>query len=355
MRSPCKTFKRVPVRSTDITIDIPGLENVVHQHYKVGTVKLHAATCGIGTGKPLMVFIHGFPEAWFSWRHQIKYFMDDYEIIALDCRGYGTSDKPKRVQDYALDKLCKDIDGVVTASGHKSCILVGHDWGGAIAWTVAHNYPQIVEKLVVLCAPHPTAYFDPARFDSEQTRKLWYMLLFQCPYLPEVFIRQHNFQQLERMFKAAPLGVQNYEAITDDDLERYKAALSQKGALTAAINFYRASCKNQTKWPLPEMDKAGWLPKSNPTVIEAPVLLMYGEFDGIFTHKMFLKSDEYTRDLTKVILPSTSHWAQQDSPQLVNSHMHAFLQTKKSYKATPLPDTVTTWQHIHATSFQKRT
>lgn len=208
--------------------------------------RLHAATHGLGTGKKLVVFLHGFPECWHSWRHQIAALKGEFEILALDMRGYGLSDAPKGVQNYSLAALCADVAAAVHAAGHHSCILVGHDWGGAVAWAFAANHPEIVDRLVVLCSPHPAAYKDPKRYSSEQSVRSWYFLLFVARWLPEVWVRSRDFELLEDMMLRHPLGPVNEGCIRPEDVDCYKAALARPGALTAAINYYRCSLKEQT-------------------------------------------------------------------------------------------------------------
>ena len=108
-------------------------------------INLHYVTQGVG---PLMLMLHGFPEFWYSWRHQIPELAFDYKVVALDLRGYNESDKPIEQKSYAIAELIKDVEGVIKGLGYESCVLVGHDWGGAIAWNFAYAYPEMVDKLI---------------------------------------------------------------------------------------------------------------------------------------------------------------------------------------------------------------
>ena len=134
--------------------------NWEHKFIQTNGINLHYVTCGQGK---LMLMLHGFPEFWYSWRHQIAEFVQDYQVVALDLRGYNDSDKPQGVEAYAMSELLKDVQGVITGLGYQDCILVSHDWGGAIAWNFAYTYPAMVEKLVVLNLPHLAKFFAGLR------------------------------------------------------------------------------------------------------------------------------------------------------------------------------------------------
>jgi pimeloyl-ACP methyl ester carboxylesterase len=175
--------------------------------------------------------------------------MADYEIVAIDMRGYGGSDAPRGVQRYRMEHLCGDLAAVVTAAGHTSCLLVAHDWGGAVAWCFAANYPRMVDRLAVLCSPHPAAFQDPRRCTAAQRRKSWYFLLFMARGLPEALLRSRDFQMVEELMTQAPGGARTPGAISPEDVERYKAGLARPGALTAAVNYYRASIESLTSRP----------------------------------------------------------------------------------------------------------
>lgn len=302
---------------------------VEHRYIEVaGGVKLHAATCGLGTGRPLLVFLHGFPEWWHSWRHQIAAFKDDYEILAVDMRGFGLSDAPKGVDKYTMGRLCADVAAAIHGAGHSSCYLVAHDWGGAVAWCFAANYPHMVKRLAILCSPHPASYKDPKRFDSEQARHSWYFLLFLGRGLPELWLRNRDFEKIEELMLRGAWGVRTKGAISQADIEKQKAALSRPGALTAAINYYRASIRDQTSHPSPELNRA------LTAVLKMPVLLMHADHDNAFCPKMFKDTDRNVAQLTTVQLPDCSHWANQDRPDLVNSHLETFFAADKGLSNT---------------------
>jgi epoxide hydrolase 4 len=314
----CRRVKRnVSATCTDL---IPGLE---HRMFEVNGVLLHAATTGLGSGRKLLLLLHGFPESWQSWRHQIAALKDTFEVVALDMRGFGSSDAPKGVRQYSMRELCADVVAVVKATGHTHCYLVGHDWGGAVAWAVAANHPNIVRALAILCSPHPAAYKDQHRFDAEQARRSWYFLLFMARRIPEIWLGCRDFERVERLLTRAPWGVRRREAVSFDDMERFKAALSRPGTLTAATNYYRASIADQTCWRCREVEKAVT------EMLEMPVLVMVAEHDAAFCHHMFTGMELNVRNLTLIEIPDSSHWAQQDRPEIVTEQLRNFFMPEK--------------------------
>ncbi len=250
VRNPVRYCHRVRRRLEDFPDGEPGLE---HRTFDVGGgVRLHAATAGLGSGRPLLLLLHGFPETWHSWRHQIAALRGEYEVVALDMRGFGLSDAPRGAAAYRMGRLCADVAAVVRAAGHASCALVAHDWGGAVAWCFAAAHPGMVDRLAVLCSPHPAAFSDPARFDARQARKSWYFLLFMARGLPEAWLRARDFERLDTLFLAPHFGARAAGAVARADVDRLKAALARPGSLSAAVNYYRASMWEQAVAPSAE-------------------------------------------------------------------------------------------------------
>ena len=192
-----------------------------HKYVHVPGVKLHYVEKG-DRSKPLMVMVHGFPEFWFSWRYQLEYFskvrktnyisfyfhfnlsefVQDYWCVALDNRGYGDSDKPYGVENYALGTLATDIKNLVEALGRKDCILVGHDWGGAIGYAVCNMFPKTVKAYIAINIPHPLAFrrqFEEGKW--EQILMSWYIIFFQVPFIPEIFMRLSDHVVFNSVFK----------------------------------------------------------------------------------------------------------------------------------------------------------
>ncbi|KXZ53409.1 SYP2 protein [Gonium pectorale] len=216
------------------------LEGLVHEHLDVGGgVKLHAVGFGRQPGKPLLLFLHGFPECWYSWREQLAALRDRYEVLAVDMRGYNTSSKPKGLSAYTLERLTADVAAVVRGRGRSSCTLVAHDWGGVVAWTAAGRYPGLVDRLVVLAAPHWLLYLRNRTAD--QMARSYYFLWFLLPVLPELLLTHTDSAFTSSLWlSGADFGPLRRGANSPADAEVYKAAALQPGAATSALNYYRA-------------------------------------------------------------------------------------------------------------------
>lgn len=255
-----------------------------------------------------MLMLHGFPEFWYSWRHQIPEFARDYKVVALDLRGYNESEKPVSLAAYRLEELVKDVVGVVGALGYDRCVLVGHDWGGAIAWNMAYHYPQWVERLIVMNLPHP-AKFAAALQTPQQLLRSWYIFFFQIPWLPEQIIEAGNYQLVANALQGMAV---NKSTFSPADLQAYKDAAAKPGALTAMINYYRSIL--QDNWMRQQWGR-----------LDIPTLMIWGENDTALGIELTYGTDAYVNDFTLRYIPNCSHWVQQEQPQLVNQYMREFL------------------------------
>lgn len=279
--------------------------NWQHEYINSNGIRLHYVTQGTG---PLMLMLHGFPEFWYSWRHQIPEFAKDYQAVALDLRGYNDSDKPRQQSAYTIDQLVEDVAGVIRGLGHDKCILVGHDWGGAIAWNFAYTYPEIVERLIVLNIPHPAKFAEGIR-TPQQLLRSWYMLFFQLPWLPESLIQFSDYQLIENAFKRMAV---DKTAFTQADIEAYKDAAAKRGALTAMLNYYRNIFQQR-------MLTQNW------SVLQVPTLMIWGENDSALGKELTYGTEAYVKHLRIKYIPNCSHWIQQEQPQLVNQYIREFL------------------------------
>ena len=281
-----------------------------HGLIKTNGVNLHYVSQGEGK---LMLMLHGFPEFWYSWRHQIAEFARDYHVVAIDMRGYNDSDKPDRLSAYKMPELTADVKGVIEGLGYEDCILVAHDWGGAIAWNFAYKHPNLVEKLIVMNLPHPAKFMDGLK-TWQQLQKSWYIFFFQIPFLPELMFQANDYQAISSAFTDMAI---DKSAFTPEDLAAYKEAVAKPGALTAMINYYRAN------FNIP--------PDRNMTqsygVLDIPTLMIWGEEDTALGKELTYGTDEYVKDLKLKYIPNCSHWVQQEQPQLVNQYMREFLQS----------------------------
>jgi len=270
-------------------------------------VKLHYVSQGEGS---LMLMLHGFPEFWYSWRHQIPEFAQDYHVVAPDLRGYNDSEKPRDVSAYAISELVADVKGLITGLGYESCVLVGHDWGGVIAWQFAYAYPEMLEKLIVMNLPHP-AKFSEGLKTPQQLLRSWYIFFFQLPLLPEWFLEWDNYRAITEAFTGMAVDKSTF---SQKDIEAYKNAAAKRGALTAMINYYRQAFGN-----LFSFTEKQW------GVLNIPTLLIWGEEDTALGKELTEGTDQYVSNLKIRYIPQCSHWVQQEQPQLVNAYMREFL------------------------------
>lgn len=278
-----------------------------HGERVINGVRLHYVEAGEG---PLVLLLHGFPEFWYSWRHQIPALAAaDFHAVAPDLRGYNASAKPEGVHHYRLSILTEDVIGLVQHFGVERAMVVGHDWGGAIAWAVAMRYPSVVDKLIILNAPHPAAFLRELRTPG-QLFKSWYIFFFQLPWLPEMLFRLGDFWLFERALRRDPV---HPAAFTDEDVRLYKQALAVRGALTAAINYYRAAFRAG-------LHKVRRLPR-----IEVPTLLIWGERDRYLGSRLTESLDEWVSNVRIERIAEASHWVQVDAPARVNELMREFL------------------------------
>ncbi len=275
-----------------------------HEYITTNGIRLHYVTQGEG---PLMLMLHGFPEFWYSWRHLIPEFAKDYKVVALDLRGYNESDKPQQQSAYVMSEFVKDVEGVIKGLGYDRCVLVGHDWGGAIAWNFAYAHPEMLERLIVLNMPHPAKFADGLRTPQQLLRSS-YAFFFQLPLLPELLIQSSDYGAIESAFKGMAV---NKTAITQADIEAYKDAASRRGALTAMLNYYRNA--------FPSMTLRDW------SVLQVPTLMIWGEEDTALGKELTYGTEKYVRDFQIRYIPNCSHWVQQEQPELVSRYMREFL------------------------------
>lgn len=275
-----------------------------HEYIITNGIKLHYVTQGEG---PLMLMLHGFPEFWYSWRHQIPEFAKDYKVVAIDLRGYNKSDKPQQQSAYVMSEFIKDVEGVIKGLGYERCVLVAHDWGGAIAWSFAYAHPEMLEQLIVLNIPHPAKFAQGLRTPQQLLRSA-YIFFFQLPVLPELLIQSSDYQAIESTFKGMAVDKNSF---TEKDIEAYKNAASRRGALTAMLNYYRNA--------LTTFVQQNW------TVLDVPTLMIWGESDTALGKELTYGTDEYVKDLQLKYIPNCSHWVQQEQPAVVNQYMREFL------------------------------
>jgi epoxide hydrolase 4 len=280
-----------------------------HAYADLGEVRLHYVEQGEGS---LVVLLHGFPEAWFGWERQIPMLAAaGFRVVAPDMRGYNLSDKPEGWRGYERAKLSGDVAALIRHLGAEKAHVVGHDWGGIVAWFTAMDHPEVVERLVILDGAHPREAAARAR-QPRQLLKSWYVFFFQIPRLPEIAARARHWRLLRDPFENdARAG-----AFGDEDIERYVEAWSRPGAITAQINYYRAAVRDFRK---------GLKPEANPP-IAAPTMVIWGENDRYGLPEIAHSTNAEVPNLERVeILPGASHWVQHDEPERVGQLLTEFL------------------------------
>lgn len=287
---------------------------VSHGYANVNGIRLHYAEAG--SGDNLVILLHGFPEFWYSWRHQLIALSEDYHVVAPDMRGYNLSDKPPRVEDYRIDQLVADVIGLITHFGAKQAVVVGHDWGAGVAWAVAQKHPERVSKLAVLQVPLLAAW--RANLTLKQLWRSWYMFFFQIPRLPEWLIARQNFRAIQHTFEEK---VARKNSFTRAEIERYKEAARQPGALTAAINYYRANFFERFLARKKQVDAK----RSNGRV-RVDTLFIYGEQDFAIIPATVRGLEKYIdARYREVRIPDSGHWVQNEAPAEVNAALLEFL------------------------------
>jgi pimeloyl-ACP methyl ester carboxylesterase len=286
------------------TTAAPPADPWTHHVADVGGIRLHYVEAGEG---PLVVLLHGFPEFWYEWRHQIPALAAaGFRVVAPDMRGYNLSDKPEGVERYRVELLVEDVAGLVRHLGAERAHVVGHDWGGVVAWYFAMLRPALLDRLVVLNAPHPAA-FAREIVKPDQMLRSAYAGFFQLPAVPELALRAGDFALLERVLRTEPA---RPGAFTDADVERYKEAFAQPGALTASLNYYRAFARQDR----PEV-----------RAIAAPTLLVWGEKDPHLVVRLTEGLEEWVPGIRVERIPEASHWVAADEPERVNRLLAGFL------------------------------
>jgi pimeloyl-ACP methyl ester carboxylesterase len=286
---------------------------IKHGFASVGNIRLHYAECG--AGDDLVILLHGFPECWYSWRHQLPVLGRRYHVVAPDMRGYNLSDKPALVQDYNINLLVEDVAGLIRYFGRDKAAIVAHDWGAGVAWTLAQRHPELVSRLVAMQVPPAAAW--RANFTLRQLLHSWYMFFFQLPRLPERWARANDFARVGKMYRETTART---DVFTDEDIEVYKEALRQPGALTGGINYYRANVFRSLF--------RGGVEAPNETAgrIRVPTLFIYGEQDHAVLPSTVRDIARFVdAPYTELRIPGSAHWVQNEAVAEVNEALLRFL------------------------------
>ncbi len=282
----------------------------------VNGIKLHYVSAGAGK---LMLFVHGWPEFWFAWKDQLPEFARDFHVVAPDTRGVNLSDKPPNVADYRAKHLVEDLRQLIGAVGHERAIVVAHDWGGAIAWNLAAWHPEVVEKLVILNSPHPIPYARELARNPEQQAASAYMNLLRDPKAERV-LAENDFMRLFRQFDGWQRSANPPDAAT---LAEYRKAWEQPGALTAALNYYRASPLHPSTASHAGVDPAQL--QASMFTVRVPTLVIWGMQDTALRPCLLDGLDACVPDLKIERIDEGSHWVTHEFPDRVNALIRGFV------------------------------
>ncbi len=272
-------------------------------------IKFHVMRKG-NPSDPALIFLHGFPEFWYGWKNQIDYFgAQGFDVIVPDQRGYNLTEKPPKVSDYKIGTLAKDVIELMNTLDKKEAYLVGHDWGAAVAWELASNYPERFKKVAIVNVPHPLALKKTLTRNFGQLRRSWYMFAFQIPRLPELMASRNQFKNFAKQVRSSALD----HAFTDEDMEAYIKAWSEDNAMKYMINWYRAALR--------------FPPKINKEKIKTPLKIFWGKKDAFLIHQLAEKSLAYCENASLEYYEDATHWVAHEFPERLNKGLEDFFNT----------------------------
>lgn len=282
----------------------------------VGDVNLHVVLAGPADGEPV-VLLHGFPEFWYAWRLPMaRLAAAGFRVIAPDQRGYNLSDKPDGIEAYKVEILADDIAALIGALGYQRVNLVGHDWGGGVAWQTVIRHPDRVRRFAVIDTPHPQAGDG---FESKEERISWYRTFMQLPWLPEISARLGNYRLLAGNLRktSAP------DTFPEPVMDLFRSAWDQPGASTATVNWYRASFRYPPTF-------------SGEQRVAVPTLLIVAPHDAFIPGDLTRRSMRFLDDGRMVELDRGTHWVIQEEPDVISRLLVDFFAAKPdSAAATP--------------------
>jgi pimeloyl-ACP methyl ester carboxylesterase len=285
---------------------------VAHHAVQLPSLRMHYVEAGRG---PLVVLLHGFPETWWSWRHQLLPLAEaGFRVVAPDLRGYGETDKHG---PYDLDTTAGDVCALIESlGGERKARVVGHDWGGGVAWHLAATRPECCDRLVVLNCPHPSVMRRAllARPSLEQLRRSWYFFFFQLPLLPEWVLQRNDAEAIIRVLRAS---VAKKEHFSPDELRPFRDAIQRPGAARAMVGWYREAVRRGFRHPLRPPTEG---------LIEADALLIWGLEDPALSFQQLVPgTEQYAPKLQVREVPGAGHFVHAEAPEVVNPLLKAFL------------------------------
>ena len=284
------------------------MSDLEHNYATINGIRVHYVEAGSGE---LVILLHGFPDCWYSWRHQIKALSTQYHVVAPDLRGYNETDN---TGPFDIETLREDVIQLINHLGSKRAHIIGHDWGGAIAWSLAISNPEVVQTLGICNIPHPANFFKGLRTFT-QLKRSWYIFFFQIPLLPERLLARNNYQGFARLMS-------RIKPNTDEDVKFYVNSWKKYG-LSGGINWYRAMARNIVK------GKTSLTRNLNSSMqVVARTTMIWGEKDFALGKELTFDTDQYVPDLAIFYLPDNGHFVQQEAPETVNKLLLEHLSKK---------------------------
>lgn len=300
-----------------------------HQYIKVQDTNIHYVESAVlpedNTDLTTIVFLHGFPEYWETWHAQLDYFSQNYRVIAPDLPGYNLSDKPKDQSFFEVPNLIQFLAKFIQqVSDNKKVILVAHDWGGAIAWPLAAFFPDIIERLVILNAAHPSTFTREMINNPEQRKKSEYIHELIAVNAVEK-LSENNFEYLKsEIFTGMREGT-----LTDEQRLKYQTAWAQEGAVEGMLQYYRAMPQLAPSESAKQVSDGPVVAPNNMKIpnihITCPTLILWGEQDQAFVKQNVDGVEEYVLDVKVVRFPEASHWLHHELPNDVNREIAVFI------------------------------
>jgi epoxide hydrolase 4 len=273
------------------------------EYLEANSVRLHYVTTGQG---PLILFLHGFPEFWYAWKNQLAEFGKDHRAVALDMRGFNLSEKPKELSEYRIDALVEDLRSLAHhLSPRERFVLVGHDWGGYVAWIFASWHPEELQKLVIINAPHPATFAHLLTSDPAQQKASEYMGMFRSDQAEQVLCAS-EFEFLAKRVMAFG----KKDGLSLEDKAEYIRAWSQPGAITGGLNYYRAN---------------NLASASESITVNVPTLVIWGVNDPAMVPRNLVRLQEYVPQLTVKRIPDASHWLVHSHSAEINRYIREYL------------------------------
>ncbi|MCK8059907.1 MULTISPECIES: alpha/beta fold hydrolase [unclassified Fusibacter] len=276
---------------------------IVYEYIETNGITLHVALSGPEDGEPVFL-LHGYPDASFGWRDQIIALSEEgYRVIAPDQRGFNLSDKPKGLDNYTPENHANDILGLADHFGYDTFNIVGHDSGVVVCWNIVDKHEDRVDKMVTINTPHPKVLFEFQEANEEQRKKSQYAYFFRTPYIPEIALKFNDYALMSKSME---------DSFTEEEINEYKRAWSQKGANTAMLNWYR----NLFTQPETEVPNR---------VVDVPLLVIWGKQDP---HMMWQQAEPSSKMSTKgsvAYIEEATHWVMRDTPDELNKLLLDFL------------------------------